>query len=319
MRRAWEFTSYYPDNRVHNTAAEYSFQISQQSEKEEAYPLSLDEKVPKTDFRLFVGGISLHISLHELESRLKLSAGLTGDISISMVDRTDTNTFSGYGYITASNAEDQSRLLALKTFKYKRCWIGIKPFLTSKTDIRKLKSQKAERKLHIKGITQRIAEKDLERYFSQFGGINHIQINKSQSTGHYKGFAFIEFADKESVERVIANPMHSVKKVCLICERSKIKTPDLPLGYEQQEKDQYFGRTRNSLSFNRSVTFKSPLSYASFEKVASNHTITNINFNYCIGRSARGLPLDHQRPTQGGHQYQFPVESVIIPVSPKRV
>ena len=300
MRQVFVPNGTYQHTLVDTRAMESSFHMSQGSEIDEMRPPSLEEGLPKVQDKLFIGGISLQVNLPDLESRLKLAAGLAFPIKITMVDRTDSNSFSGYGFVTLANAQDQSRLLALKTFKYKKCWIGIKPFLTNKTDIKKLKSQKADRKLHIKGITQRIQEKDLEQYFSYFGDINHIQINKSQATGHYKGFAFIEFTDKTAVDRVILNPYHTIKDVCLVCEKSRVKTIDIPGLIPTNDLDkEHNNRTRNSLSFSKPVVNRSSLPKISFARVAANHTITNINFNLSKRRAPVALLQSSSRPTSG--------------------
>lgn len=306
----------YQSSVVKNGEMEYSFQISQGSAFEEVKSPSLEESLPKTQDKLFIGGISLHVNIQDLEGRIQMAAGLSEPITISMVDRTDSNSFSGYGFITVSNPADRSKLLTMKTFKYKKCWIGIKPFLTNKTDIRKLKNQKADRKLHIKGITQRIQEKDLEQYFSHFGEINHIQINKSQITGHYKGFAFIEFTEKQAVDRVIANPYHTVKEVCLICEKSRVKNTDVPVIYGDQDKDFNQG-TRNSLSFIKPIVYRSSIPKASFIRVAANHTNNNINFNLRSLRPRAGLMILQNRQISG-HNNQSAIQS-LAPVSILRI
>lgn len=183
--------------------------------------------------KLFIGGISLNVDIAELEWMLAEEIRALGTLSISMVKKTKNNTYSGYGYIASTQPEDLPALLRLGTFKFRDSWIGIKPYLTRKADIKQLKTDKDQRKIHIKGVTARVSEVDLEQYFGQFGPISHIQINKSQSTGSYKGFAFLEFQYVDSVIAVVSQEVHCVRGVTLHCEKSKTKQVDIDVNDDE--------------------------------------------------------------------------------------
>jgi RNA recognition motif. (a.k.a. RRM, RBD, or RNP domain) len=252
------------------------------SENTSQKPLSLENHMnERNQNRLFVGGITLSVDICDLQTKLEDAIQAGGEVTITMVDRASSNTFSGYGYISTTNPSDQSRLLALRTFKYKECWIGIKPFLTRKTDIRKQKEDKSNRKLHIKGLNHRITESDLENHFRRYGQINHVQINKSQTTGHYKGFAFIEFANQNAVDKIMKTTQHSIKGVSLICEKSKIKQVDGGLHLEHNNCSDKFNlpNTLNSLTQVRPRTFRPTLPKATYLRVEQNHAIDNLQFH----------------------------------------
>jgi len=212
-------------------------------------------KDPKKQQTLFIGGISLNVDIPHLEQLLKQSVQAKGLISI-----------------------DLDKLLALKTFKYLDSWIGIKPYLTKKNDIKQLKQDKDNRKIHIKGINFRVSEADLEAYFSTYGTINHIQINKNQSTGSYKGFGFIEFADESSIKCVTATPVHIIKGVNLFCEKSKTKNNEP----QQQTTAEEHSFIPNSCDFNGSYkknTTRSILAQSKLRYIENNHFPQNIKFN----------------------------------------
>lgn len=233
---------------------------------------------PKKHDKLFIGGISLNVDIPHLEQLLKQFVQAKGLISISMVKQIKSNNYSGYGYLSSTCPEDLDKLLALKTFKYLDSWIGIKPYLTKKNDIKQLKQDKDNRKIHIKGINFRVSEADLEEYFSTYGTINHIQINKNQSTGSYKGFGFIEFAHESSIKSVTASPVHIIKGVSLYCEKSKTKNNE----QQQQTVADENNYAPNGCDLNGSYkknTTRSILAQSKLRYIENNHFSQNIKFN----------------------------------------
>jgi RNA-binding protein Musashi len=56
-------------------------------------------------------------------------------------------------------------------------------------------------KIFVGGLSFNTDEKRLEEIFSVFGQIINIRIVRDQLTGRSKGFAFITFAENESVEK----------------------------------------------------------------------------------------------------------------------
>jgi len=58
-------------------------------------------------------------------------------------------------------------------------------------------------KIFIENIPFECSEEDLENIFSKYGEISSIQIPKSSYTGKSRGFAFIEFDKKSSVEEAL--------------------------------------------------------------------------------------------------------------------
>lgn len=232
----------------------------------------------KKQEKLFIGGISLNVDLPHLEQLLKQSVQAKGIITIAMVKQIKSNNYSGYGYLSSTCPEDLEKLLNLKTFKYLDSWIGIKPYLTKKNDIKQLKQDKDNRKIHIKGINFRVSEVDLEEYFSKYGTINHIQINKNQSTGSYKGFGFIEFTDESSIKSVTALPVHIIKGVSLYCEKSKTKNIE-PQQQIAAEEPNYLPNSYDLNGSYKKNTTRSILAQSKLRYIENNHFSQNIKFN----------------------------------------
>lgn len=62
------------------------------------------------------------------------------------------------------------------------------------------------RKVFIGGLAKNATEPQLEQYFSKFGKIDDILINRSSKTGGCKGCAFILFKETGVAKRLIADP-----------------------------------------------------------------------------------------------------------------
>lgn len=93
--------------------------------------------------------------------------------------------------------------------------------------MKKLKEDEFERKIFVGGLSAVTTEKDLESYFSQFGRIEDILINRSCETGGCRGCAFVLFHDVEVAKKLIDDPSrhkianHMVEVKC--CHRKKPK------------------------------------------------------------------------------------------------
>jgi len=60
------------------------------------------------------------------------------------------------------------------------------------------------RSVYVGNVDYSATADDLERHFHGCGSVNRVTILCDKYTGHPKGFAYIEFADKDSVETATA-------------------------------------------------------------------------------------------------------------------
>lgn len=169
---------------------------------------------------LFIGGMSCSTNLSELQQHLRLLSGVDTGLFISMVNRMKRRTFSGYGIIKDIEPEVAQILLQIRNFKFQGCWFGLKPFLKKKSEISKIRTQRAHRKVYLNHITEAIGETDLESYFCKYGNVLHVQISKHLGTDRYKGFGFVEFDTVESAQQVLAVRKHGIKGIIVICQRT---------------------------------------------------------------------------------------------------
>jgi RNA recognition motif-containing protein len=58
-------------------------------------------------------------------------------------------------------------------------------------------------KVYVGNISYRTREDDLRNLFSNHGEVLSVHYAKDRETGRFRGFAFVEMADKESMEAAI--------------------------------------------------------------------------------------------------------------------
>lgn len=81
-----------------------------------------------------------------------------------------------------------------------------------------------ERKLFVGQLSSEIGKEDLEKYFSQFGTIEDVTIKYDVPGGRARGFAFILFDQKESIEKVLHVPTHFINQ-CQIDPKQAHRRP----------------------------------------------------------------------------------------------
>ncbi|XP_078658871.1 heterogeneous nuclear ribonucleoprotein A/B-like isoform X8 [Branchiostoma floridae x Branchiostoma belcheri] len=76
--------------------------------------------------------------------------------------------------------------------------------------INSTKDDDDDRKMFVGGLSWETTEKDLKDYFAQYGDIEDCTIKIDPVTGRSRGFGFILFSKAESVEKVLAKPVHTL-------------------------------------------------------------------------------------------------------------
>ena len=69
-----------------------------------------------------------------------------------------------------------------------------------------------ERKLFVGQLSSDITKEDLEKYFSKFGTIEDVTIKYDVPGGRARGFAFILFDDKDSIQKVLNVQLHTINQ-----------------------------------------------------------------------------------------------------------
>ena len=76
----------------------------------------------------------------------------------------------------------------------------------SKETLKRDKEEELQRKVFVGGITQKTNEDMIEAYFSKFGLIEDILINRFSKSGASKGCGFILFQSQSVAQRLIQGP-----------------------------------------------------------------------------------------------------------------
>jgi RNA recognition motif-containing protein len=69
-----------------------------------------------------------------------------------------------------------------------------------------------ERKLFVGQLSSDITKEDLQNYFSKFGTIEDVTIKYDVPGGRARGFAFILFDEKESIQKVLNVQLHTINQ-----------------------------------------------------------------------------------------------------------
>jgi RNA recognition motif-containing protein len=69
-----------------------------------------------------------------------------------------------------------------------------------------------ERKLFVGQLSSDITKEDLQKYFSKFGLIEDVTIKYDVPGGRARGFAFILFDEKESIQKVLNVQLHTINQ-----------------------------------------------------------------------------------------------------------
>lgn len=69
-----------------------------------------------------------------------------------------------------------------------------------------------ERKLFVGQLSSDITKEDLRKYFSKFGSIEDVTIKYDVPGGRARGFAFILFDQKDSIEKVLHVQVHTINQ-----------------------------------------------------------------------------------------------------------
>jgi len=182
-----------------------------------------------------------------------------------------------------------------------------------------------ERKLFVGQLSSDITKEDLNKYFSQFGTIEDVTIKYDVPGGRARGFAFILFDQKDSIDKVLRVPKHFLHQ-CQIDPKQAHRRPpvtnpvkkifigQLPTDFVENDLVDYFSQfglvDTIELPMDRGKNTRRPFGFVSFssEKTAEEvlrqqrHSINGISIEV---RPAK--PRPHEQQQQQQHQHQQPL------------
>jgi len=107
------------------------------------------------------------------------------------------------------------------------------------------------RKMFVGGLLPSLTKKDLLNYFSQFGKIEKGIIMNDKLTGKSKGFGFIIFNEKETIDKIMEKGnCHFLNGKLIECKRSKPKIQSIKILHEKE----YFSKFNDNENNNNAVS-----------------------------------------------------------------
>lgn len=145
--------------------------------------------------------------------------------SISRLDivKDQVNNSKGYGYLYLKNDSEISVLVS-KTHKIHGKLFRVKTIVSKKAQKRS-KEEELLRKIFVTGLGTDIEEIDLEKYFSKYGDILDILLNRDKHTGLKKGYAFILFSSDAPVTHLLEREnYHTINNRTILCKPCEQKS-----------------------------------------------------------------------------------------------
>jgi len=86
-----------------------------------------------------------------------------------------------------------------------------------------------ERKLFVGGLSWKTSDKDMRTYFEKYGTIEKVTLKTDAMTGESRGFGFILYEDKASIDAVLEEQAHSLNGKKIGPRRAKPKPKPDPI------------------------------------------------------------------------------------------
>ncbi|CAF1627148.1 unnamed protein product [Adineta ricciae] len=181
-----------------------------------------------------------------------------------------------------------------------------------------------ERKLFVGQLSSDITREDLEKYFSKFGSIEDVTIKYDVPGGRARGFAFILFDDKESIQKVLHVQSHTINQ-CQIDPKPAHRRPpvtnpvkkiflgQLPIDFVEQDLSDYFSQfgiiDTIELPMDREKSVRRPFGFVSFSSEKSAEEVLRQQRHSVNGASIEVRPAkprpNEQQQLQMQQQYQY--------------
>jgi RNA recognition motif-containing protein len=225
-----------------------------------------------------------------------------------MIDK-NTNHPRGFGFITLKNEEKVSEVLCTQPHyicgKKVDCKIAIPKELLGNGKKKLKKKKKTEgkgsssdsssgsknsnkstplymRKMFVGGLHPSLTTKSLIGYFSKFGKIEKGIIMTDKNTGKSRGFGFIVFKEKETIDKIISNSnCHFLYGKWIECKRAQPKPQNVKM-LNENSKNPNVNYYKNLNNQDNNILLKSDnINYNQIENVNSNKENTD-NLNNVI-------------------------------------
>ena len=151
---------------------------------------------------LFVGYLSSKVGESDLQDCF---AGLEGVSDIKIIRNHQKNSCKGYAFVTIDGGQKnlEDALNAEIFFEGRK--LELSEALCESKKFTYLQRQ-VDHKIHVKNLKKTVNDVALKEFFSQYGEVVNCYVIYNPHTGASKRFGYVEFFEKESVDKVLAEP-----------------------------------------------------------------------------------------------------------------
>ncbi|XP_051167708.1 heterogeneous nuclear ribonucleoprotein 27C isoform X2 [Leptopilina boulardi] len=149
--------------------------------------------------KLFVGGLSWETTQENLQRYFSRYGEV---IDCVVMKNSESGRSRGFGFVTFSDPANVS--LVLQNGPHTLDGRTIDPKPCNPRTLQKPKRSGGFPKVFLGGLPSNVTETDLRSFFTRFGKVMEVVIMYDQEKKKSRGFGFLSFEDKDSVERCVA-------------------------------------------------------------------------------------------------------------------
>ncbi|XP_054103112.2 heterogeneous nuclear ribonucleoprotein A1-like [Callithrix jacchus] len=163
-------------------------------------------KEPEQLRKLFIGGLSFGTTDESLRSHFEQWGTLTDCVVMS-----DPNTkrSRGFGFVTYATVEEVDAAMNARPHEVDGRVVEPKRAV-SREDSQRPGAHLTVKKKFVGGIKEDTEEHHLRDYFEQYRKVDVFEIMTDRGSGKKRGFAFVTFDDRDSMDKTVIKKHHTV-------------------------------------------------------------------------------------------------------------
>ena len=150
----------------------------------------------KINTKVFLGGIPISVTEKELRLQLKKF----GSVESILIPRYEDNRSKGFAFINFEEEASATKALSSKINLADK-HLYFEP-LKPKDEIQKRNEELYKRKIFVGGLSRKVTAEELENYFSKFGEVEKIIMNKFFSNNKSRGSGYVVFKKFQFAKKV---------------------------------------------------------------------------------------------------------------------